>query len=210
MKIIIVLAIFFSTIILIFLLPLYILVWQENILVQTIITTHEKTISELTAVNYGQQVIQYLKSEAELPVVLSKNEIEHMQTVKNLYAFGRRLLIGGGVIFFVVLLFLKFIGDLTLLFKSVKFGTYISLILLFIFGILVLMDFTGSFLYFHHIFFPQGNFLFPEGTLLIQIFSERFFKEIGGLLWLSSFILAGVMIVITLPRFYTKFTVNTN
>jgi hypothetical protein len=204
MKIFFSLSIFLSIIIIIFLLPLYILVWQEQLLVHTVISTHEQTLSEFNASQYSQQVIWFLKNKSILPDILLTNENQHMQEVKNLYILGQQLLIGGGVILFLYFLFFRYIGGTILFFKSVRFGSYIAFILLFIFGVLTLLDFTTSFLYFHHIFFPQGNFLFPENTLLIQIFTERFFKDVSGILWLMSFGFASIMVVVSLPRFHTK------
>ena len=204
MKIIFSLSILLSTIIIIFILPLYLLVWQEKLLVHTVITTHEQLLSELSAGQYSQQVIGFLKNKSILPDILSTNETQHMQEVKNLFILGRQLLIGGGIILFLFFLFFKYIGGTALFFKSVRYGSYTAFVLLFIFGVLTLLDFTSSFLYFHHIFFPQGNFLFPENTLLIQIFTERFFKEVSGILWLMSFIFSGIIVVISLPRFHTK------
>lgn len=204
MKIFFSLPILLCTIIIIFILPLYILVWQEQLLVRTVISTHEQSLSESDASQYSQQVIWFLKNKSTLPDVLLTNENQHMQEVKNLYILGQRLLIGGGIILFLFFLFLKYVGGVALFFKSVRYGSYITFLLLFIFGVLTLLDFTSSFLYFHHIFFPQGNFLFLENTLLIQIFTERFFKEVSGILWLMSFIFSGIIVVINLPRFHTK------
>jgi len=204
MKIFFSLSILLCTIIIIFILPLFILVWQEQLLVYTVIRTHEQLLSELHASQYSQQIIGFLKDKVILTDIFSINEIQHMQEVKNLYILGKRLLIGSGIILFTFFLFLKYISGTTLFFKSVRYGSYTTFVLLFIFGVLTLLDFTSSFLYFHHIFFFQGNFLFPENTLLIQIFTERFFKEVGGTLWLMSFCFAGLFIMISLPKFHTK------
>lgn len=41
--------------------------------------------------------------------------------------------------------------------------------------------FTSSFIGFHEIFFPQGNYVFSQSSLLIQTYPESFFSTMAGL-----------------------------
>jgi integral membrane protein (TIGR01906 family) len=52
-----------------------------------------------------------------------------------------------------------------------------------LFTILCLFSFSSFFVAFHRIFFPQGNWEFPDNSLLIQLFPLTFWKvEVGGVL----------------------------
>jgi integral membrane protein (TIGR01906 family) len=42
---------------------------------------------------------------------------------------------------------------------------------------LLALSFTESFLAFHKLFFPQGNFEFPADSMLIRLFPEQFFQD---------------------------------
>ncbi len=200
MKYVFILFIFISILIIIFLLPLYSLVWQEGILLSNIKTTHGQALKTEDAIKHGQQIIVYLKNKQTINQDFSINESKHMQDVKNLFILGKWILIIASIILFLIFLFLKYLGDTTIYFQVIKYGAFFSIFLLFGLGVLTLMDFAGSFLYFHHIFFPQGNFLFPFDSLLINIFTERFFKDISGLMWLGSFLLSGIFVGISIYK----------
>ena len=67
----------------------------------------------------------------------------------------------------------------------------------FIFFVLLLYFFGNNFLElfenFHLIFFPQGNWAFPEGSLIITIFPFGFFYDFFFKLILNSLIIALVL-----------------
>ena len=203
MKYILIIFIFVSILIVIFLLPLYSLVWQEGILINNITITHDQSLKVDDATYYGQQVIGYLKDKQIINSDFSNSEFRHMQDVKNLFFLGKWILIIASVFLLLIFLFFKYLGDTTIYFQTIKYGAFFSIFILFGLGVLTLMNFASSFLYFHNIFFPQGNFLFSEGTLLIQIFSERFFKETSGMLWLGSFLLSGLGVGISIYKIKT-------
>ncbi|HEY4695359.1 MAG TPA: hypothetical protein VIH13_00525, partial [Candidatus Hydromicrobium sp.] len=72
-----------------------------------------------------------------------------------------------------------------------------ALILLFI-TILYLLgkNFPVLFDNFHLLFFPQGNFTFPEGSLIITLFPFGFFYDFFIRIILSSAIISVVLLVI--------------
>lgn len=86
--------------------------------------------------------------------------------------------------------------------KTYRFLCNISLVFLIsssVFILLVLLlyflgsNFSGLFEKFHFIFFPQGNWAFPEGSLIITIFPFGFFYDFFFKIILYSFIMALVL-----------------
>ena len=57
-------------------------------------------------------------------------------------------------------------------------ASVVTLSLLFLLLISLGFDFQWLFILFHKIFFPQGNWLFAESSLLIQLFPASFFEAI--------------------------------
>jgi uncharacterized membrane protein len=78
-------------------------------------------------------------------------------------------------------------------------------ILLYFFG----NNFWALFEKFHYIFFPQGNWAFPEGSLIITIFpfgffSDFFYKLITVALVISVVLLAGAIAGTAVANYKTK------
>ena len=55
-------------------------------------------------------------------------------------------------------------------------------------------NFWALFEKFHYIFFPQGNWAFPEGSLIITIFPFGFFYDFFFKLITVSLIIAGILL----------------
>jgi uncharacterized membrane protein len=76
-------------------------------------------------------------------------------------------------------------------------------------------NFISLFENFHYIFFPQGNWAFPEGSLIITIFPFGFFYDFFFRLLLSSLLIsiillfAGVAGIILSNRKIRKKTLKT-
>ncbi len=62
-------------------------------------------------------------------------------------------------------------------------GTLVLVVLL---ALLSLLDFPSFWTYFHEVFFPQGNWLFDRGTMLIQLFPRTFFHSFAKNVLLAS------------------------
>jgi len=69
-------------------------------------------------------------------------------------------------------------------------------------GFFLLFFFQPTFVLFHEIFFPQGNWQFSPETLLISTLPERYWQA-AGLLWMGLFMING-FILTTLSRFCGK------
>jgi len=71
-----------------------------------------------------------------------------------------------------------------------------------ILGFFLLFFFQPTFVLFHEIFFPQGNWQFAPETLLISTLPERYWQA-AGVLWMSLFMING-LILTALSRFCGK------
>jgi len=73
-----------------------------------------------------------------------------------------------------------------------------SAIVLFIFLILYILSSNFSYLFenFHTVFFPQGNYMFSEESLLITLFPFGFFYQYFIRLVISSSIIAILLVII--------------
>jgi len=69
-------------------------------------------------------------------------------------------------------------------------------------GVFLLFFFQPTFVIFHEIFFPQGNWQFPANSLIISTFPEQYWQTIG-ILWMAIFLINGLVLV-GLSRFCGK------
>ncbi len=205
MKIILRLVIFLATMVFILLLPIYFLLWQQSLIVKTVITTQNiEVIDEKQLTDLTKQTLNFLLNKSQLPNIFTENETAHMADVALLVRQGFYVLLITILLLILLYIFFKFLGSPEVFYKLFRSGAIFSMILLFVLALLVLIDFTVNFLYFHNIFFPQGNFIFPESSLLIQIFPERFFKEIMIYIFMGAVFLAGSIITFATYRLRDK------
>jgi uncharacterized membrane protein len=81
--------------------------------------------------------------------------------------------------------------------KNISLSAMISsAVLICLFALLYFLgnNFWALFDKFHYIFFPQGNWAFPEGSLIITIFPFGFFYDFFFKLITVSLIIAGVLL----------------
>ncbi len=205
MKIVLRLVIFLATTIFILLLPIYILLWQQSIIVQTVLNTKNiETLGSDQLTDLTIQTLNFLTNRGQLPEIFSENEIDHMSDVAQLVRKGFYTLVLVFIILLIIYIFFKFLGSPEVFYSLFRGGAVFSMIFLFILALLILIDFTVNFLYFHNIFFPQGNFIFPANSLLVQIFPERFFKEIIIYIFMGATILGGIIITLATYKLRNK------
>lgn len=139
-----------------------------------------------------EEVINYLESEGELKLNYTSAEISHLKDVKEVmektdYTFYFLLLACGAI-------FAYKYKDKKYLKKLLLWGGGISAGLFVLFSVLALTGFNFWFEVFHQVFFPQGNWVFPGDSLLIQTFPASFFVLIVGKIAVLSLILASLFI----------------
>jgi uncharacterized membrane protein len=122
-----------------------------------------------------QRAIEYSTRGTSLrtDIYFSPDEISHLLDVALLYQ-KVRLIFGGAAIFCLSVLIIerarKHIDRRAFLYAArglASVGIFVSLAVIF---------FTTFFLRFHELFFPQGNWAFPEQSLLIASFPELFWR----------------------------------
>ncbi len=125
-------------------------------------------------------ILLFFKNRSQLSNIFTESEASHLKDVKNLiisinYCFYGLLLIE---IIFFLLLFLIYKKNIKAFFEItalIFIITGLSIVIL----SLVLYIFSGSFsdifVKFHLVFFPWGNWQFPETSILIKMFPENIF-----------------------------------
>jgi integral membrane protein (TIGR01906 family) len=152
-----------------------------------------------------RQVFEFFKSGKEFESFKLKrninyfndNEISHLSDVKILLNKIFILFYCCLSIFLALTLILylatkqiyKFLQGISLIFLISSAVYIFFILLLFFFG----NNFPELFENFHLIFFPQGNWAFPEGSLIITIFPFGFFYDFFFKLILNSLIIALVL-----------------
>lgn len=86
--------------------------------------------------------------------------------------------------------------------SSLFIAGFSSIIIPILILVFVVTLFEPTFVLFHEIFFPQGNWEFYSGTLIISTFPQAFWQS-AGVLWMVLFILNG-LIMLGLSRFCAK------
>ncbi|MBM3706694.1 MAG: DUF1461 domain-containing protein, partial [Actinobacteria bacterium] len=131
----------------------------------------------------------------------NENEISHLNDVRIL--LNRIMLafyISAGL-FIIVLIFLAdkkylfFLRNIAVIFVISTSAMLFFLISLYILG----NNFSGLFKNFHLVFFPQGNWAFPEDALIINIFPFGFFYDFFFRLLSSSFFVSLFLLAFSVP-----------
>lgn len=159
---------FFSFFIVI-LIPIFLIIWQYNLF-------FPKT-ENLYFKNYQEKVMGYLLNKDDLPIEMNELEVSHMKDVKNLILYAMIILLFSLIFLIFSYLILKRKNKLKLFYNSLKLSSFYIIILI-IFLLLTISNFDFVFIVFHEILFPQGNWLFPASSEMIQVFPESLFKKL--------------------------------
>lgn len=153
----------------------------QNIAVSKNMSIEEsKTYTEEITIN----IFNFLKDKEELKY-FNDNEKSHMEDVKKIISnitFFYYL----STVLFIILLFIIYIlskKDKILFIENISkillFSSSAALLFLLIFFLWSVFSFETLFLLMHTLLFPQGNWMFPNDSLLIILFPENFFFSIG-------------------------------
>lgn len=108
---------------------------------------------------------------------MNELEVSHMKDVKNLILYAMIILLFSLIFLIFSYLILKRKNKLKLFYNSLKLSSFYIIILI-IFLLLTISNFDFVFIVFHEILFPQGNWLFPASSEMIQVFPESLFKKL--------------------------------
>ncbi len=136
--------------------------------------------------NYVRDKRQDLEVKAQVKgqerYVFNEREIAHMKDVKTLFMKGYKLRRGCIFILAIILILLYILVQKATIRKLFGAFMLVSILLLILFGILFILiniDFTPYWDYFHYIFFNNDLWqLNPETDILIQMVPEQFFYYI--------------------------------
>jgi integral membrane protein (TIGR01906 family) len=141
-----------------------------------------------------KETLDYLKGKSEVPKNYGENEVSHLQDVKQVMK---------KVDYFFLVLLLGISLTITSYRKSRElrklflYGGISTISLMLMIVPVSIFAFNELFDLFHKIVFPQGNWMFPLGSLLITVFPVKFFFEISKKIFLQTMFLGSIFIVIS-------------
>lgn len=129
------------------------------------------------AVEPTKQLTAFFFTSAPVPADFNAQEAAHLNDVKTLVLAA-----------FVALLFLGLFHIRHTTLNNWKPVTYYGTILLLAFVLLgAIIPFDNLFTWFHHLFFPQGNWQFPATSTLIRYYPATFFAHYTIAIALNAF-----------------------
>jgi uncharacterized membrane protein len=142
-----------------------------------------------------QQTISFLQDKEELKLNYTSSEVSHLDDVKSVMNFIDYLFYLSLLIITVILTYYK--KNNKQLQKMFFYGGITTAVFIFIKLLFSLLAFNFLFTMFHKLFFPQGNWIFPTESLLIQTFSIDFFILISMKIFLWAFIWGLILFIIS-------------
>lgn len=143
-----------------------------------------------------KNTIDFLKNNEELNLNYTANEISHLEDVKKVMNFIDYLFYFLILVITVILTYYK--RNQEQVKTLLKYGGIVTITLIILILLASLISFNAAFTAFHELFFPQGNWIFPADSLLIQVFSLDFFIEISRNIFIHTIICGIVFILISL------------
>ena len=143
-----------------------------------------------------QTVFQFLDGKKELAINYTTAEISHLQDVAvvmnnvNIAFYVLAIMVGG------ILVYSWKRRDL--LQSMLRYGGLATISLLCFLLLLLVIDFNWLFTLFHQLFFPQGNWQFAAGSLLIQTFPLGFFVSMGVFIFGLTFLVGVSLLVVSI------------
>ncbi len=143
-----------------------------------------------------QEVLSFLEGKEDLSPRFTPAERSHLEDVK-------KVMNSLDFLFYLFLLILtliivhheKDIKKITALFRWSGIVTVVGV------GVLVILfyvHFDAVFVMFHTLFFPQGNWMFPAESLLIQTFPYLFFMSLGRMIVIQTLVWGIIFILLSL------------
>lgn len=153
-------------------------------------------LDDIDKVNHG--VLTYLRTGKDYDKSLfNANETRHLEDVRGIVSLGNLILnlfIIIGLISSAYLYYADKRCFLKRLSRAILMSGIASLIFALIIAIFVILGFDWSFTTFHHIFFPQGNWLFSDGSNIVKLYPEELFFDAGVRIFGIIAILANILI----------------
>ncbi len=146
----------------------------------------------------ANEIIQFFKGKDLVTSKLTLNEKNHLADVKKVFGSMRIVLYTLTVsllfIFFLIIKKLKTRKRLKDFLGNCLIISSVILLLVILILSLSLLSFSWAFENMHELFFPQGNYSFPEESVLIILFPEQFFINLIKQNILNNFIIGIFML----------------
>jgi integral membrane protein (TIGR01906 family) len=142
--------------------------------------------------------VRYADPTRSSVAFFNENEISHMEDVRELLK-NIFILFSVSVLLFIILVLLIMLlrrGNSLKKTGLILLWSSSFTLLIFLVFLILSTNFSSLFDNFHVIFFPQGNYMFPEGSLLITMFPFGFFFQFFIRLAISSSALALIMFIL--------------
>lgn len=144
-------------------------------------------------------LIRYFETENKTLILeFTESEQSHLEDVKSLLKTNKIILDIVLIILlsaFLALIFYFKKNIIKNISKSLIYSGVITDSLLVIL-LIISINFDFAFTLFHKILFPQGNWTFPLDSLLITLYPIQFFVDAAIKIFLNSFIIANILILI--------------
>jgi integral membrane protein (TIGR01906 family) len=156
----------------------------------------ENNTMEITGLDLDQLVrvsdetLKYLRDERQDLIlheeidgveiqVFEENELSHMRDVKTLFING--FLIKNATMFIsIVCLIYLFFKDRKVVYKAIRAGSFLFLLIIGIIAVMAYIDFNGVFIIFHKLLFSNNLWIMdPKEDIMIQMLPLDFFMGIG-------------------------------
>ncbi len=183
-------AIVISSFLIIFLFPVFFIVWQYNLFLPSTPIVEITELPDKEYKKYQESTLKFLLNKGELPKQMTELEKSHMRDVKILVLGSSFVLLFFSLIFLLFIILSRKKKLLDQVWKGLKMSSLISILIIFLLIFLSLFTFDSLFVYFHEIFFPQENWMFPTNYLIIKVFPEELFKNLAISSFIISFFLA--------------------
>jgi len=166
----------------------------QNIVVEVLNYVTTLPLEAPTAIEVNQDDLNILRQWS-----FFENELCHLTDVRVLLGWVLLLTYIASIFSLLVVTFLR---DKQFVRHSLLAAGISCLALPFIGGAFIYFFFDATFVLFHEIFFPQGNWSFPSDTLIISTFPGHYWQTAG--LLLMAFFMIGGCILTALSRFCGK------
>ncbi len=142
-----------------------------------------------------QSLIKFFLYKSDSISNYNENEISHMKDVRKIFLVLEITLI----LSLLILVLCLFKLSKQSLMRILKYSSIVSLIFILIL-VLLSIYFEQALLIFHQIFFPQGNWMFPQDSFMIHMFPSDFFLNF----LVTSLVISGLISLILLILSFSK------
>ena len=161
-------------------------------LIFVLLLSYKLTINLVDVTESQQQTLDFLKG-GELSLDYTLSEISHLEDVRRVMTYAEYAFYLSLLICTVIITYYR--HDSFRLKKMFFLGGISILIFVILVLFVIFTNFNFIFSLFHQLFFPQGNWIFSEESLLIQTFPLDFFVKASQMIFAGSFTFGVVMII---------------